>query len=206
MNQRILISLIVIGTIAAIVIGGTVAFFSDTETSTGNTFSAGTLNLTVNDKDGENVVLFNLSNLKPGDQPKGSYKIRNVGSINGYLDIENISFESYENECIEPEQEAGDTSCDTDADQGELDDVLNLRMFLDYNGNGWIDAGEPVFFNGKVKDLPTHFELNELVPANEGIDFVAEIYDWWNTPDDNKAQSDSLIINMTFELAQTTGQ
>ena len=206
MNTKILLSLSVIGAVAAIVIGGTVAYFSDTETSTGNTFTAGTLNLTVNDKDGENVILFNLSNLRPGDQPKGKYTIKNIGSINGYLDIENISFESYENECIEPEIEAGDTTCETGPDQGELDDVLNLRMFLDYNGDGWISTGEPVFFNGKVKDLPTHFELNEPVPANGGVDFVAEIYDWWNTPDDNKAQSDSLVINMTFELAQTTGQ
>jgi len=204
--KKLITSIGIVGVVAAIAIGATVAYFSDTETSTGNTFSAGTLNLTVNDKDGQNVVLFNLSNLRPGNQPEGSYKIKNVGSINGYLDIENISVESYENNCIEPEQEAGDTSCGTGADQGELDDVLNLRMFLDYNGDGYISTGEPVFFNGKVKDLPSHFELNELVPAGGGVDFVAEIYDWWNTSDDNKAQSDSLVINMTFELAQTTGQ
>ena len=201
MNKRILISLSVIGAVAAIVIGGTIAYFSDTETSTGNTFTAGTLNLTVNDKDGENVS-FSFSNLKPGDQPKVNYKIKNVGSIAGYLDIENVSFESNENDLTEPEQEAGDTSTST----GELDDVLNLRMFLDYNGDGWISPGDVVFFDGKIKDLPTHFELNEPVPANGGTDFVAEIYDWWPTSMDNQVQSDSVVINLTFELAQTTDQ
>lgn len=187
---------------------GTFAYFSDTETSTGNTFTAGTLDLTVNDKNGENVQLFNVSNLRPGSQPKGSYRINNIGSINGYLDIESISVESYENGCIEPEIQAGDTSCGTGSDQGELDEQLNLRMFLDYNGDGWISTGEPVFFNGRVNTLPANFELNELVPAGGGVDFVAEIYDWWSGQDidDNLAQSDSLVVNMTFELGQTTGQ
>ena len=205
MTKRILISLAIIGAVSAIVVGVTTAYFSDTETSTGNTFSAGTLNLTMNDKDGENVS-FTFSNLKPGSQPKVKYILKNTGSIDGYLDIENVSFESYENTCYEPEREAGDATCGTGADQGELDDVLNLRMFLDYDGDGWIDTGEPVFFNDKIKNLPDHFELNELIPANGDTDFVAEIYDWWNTSMDNQAQSDSVVINMTFELAQTEGQ
>jgi len=47
MNKKILVSLSVIAAVAAIVVGGTVAFFSDTETSKGNTFTAGTLDLLV---------------------------------------------------------------------------------------------------------------------------------------------------------------
>ena len=49
MNKRILISLSVIGAVAAFAIGGTIAYFSDVETSTGNTFSAGTLDLKIRD-------------------------------------------------------------------------------------------------------------------------------------------------------------
>lgn len=47
MNKRILISLSVIGVVAAIAIGGTVAYFSDTETSTGNLFAAGSIDLMI---------------------------------------------------------------------------------------------------------------------------------------------------------------
>jgi predicted ribosomally synthesized peptide with SipW-like signal peptide len=47
MNKKILISLSVIGAVAAIAVGGTIAYFSDTETSTGNTFTAGSLDLKV---------------------------------------------------------------------------------------------------------------------------------------------------------------
>ena len=47
MNKNILVSLAIIGAVAAIAIGGTVAYFSDTETSTGNTFTAGSIDLKV---------------------------------------------------------------------------------------------------------------------------------------------------------------
>lgn len=47
MNKKILISLSVIGVVAAIGIGATVAYFNDVETSTGNVFTAGTLDLKV---------------------------------------------------------------------------------------------------------------------------------------------------------------
>ncbi|MDP2967530.1 MAG: TasA family protein [bacterium] len=47
MNKKILISLSVIGAVAAIVVGGTIAYFSDVETSTGNTFTAGSIDLKI---------------------------------------------------------------------------------------------------------------------------------------------------------------
>lgn len=47
MNKKIVMNLSVIGAVAAVVIGGTSAFFSDSETSTGNTFTAGAIDLQV---------------------------------------------------------------------------------------------------------------------------------------------------------------
>jgi predicted ribosomally synthesized peptide with SipW-like signal peptide len=47
MNKKIILSLSVIGIVAAIAIGGTVAYFSDTEASTGNILVAGSLDLKV---------------------------------------------------------------------------------------------------------------------------------------------------------------
>lgn len=182
--------------------GATVAYFSDTESSNGNNFTAGTLNLTVNGNDGINTVLFNVSNLRPGSQPTGRYTIRNTGSVAGYLDIENVSFASNENGRIEPEVEAGDASDDT----GELDDVLNLRMYLDNDKDGYYSVGDRMFYNGLVKNIPSHFELDEPVAAGSGVEVVSEVYDWWNTSIDNQAQNDSLVINSTMELSQTAGQ
>jgi len=47
MSKKILISLSVIAGVIALVAGGTIAFFSDTETSSGNTFTAGAIDLKV---------------------------------------------------------------------------------------------------------------------------------------------------------------
>lgn len=47
MNKKIIMSLSVIAAVSAAVIGGTGAFFSDVETSTGNTFTAGAIDLKV---------------------------------------------------------------------------------------------------------------------------------------------------------------
>lgn len=47
MNKKILISLSVIGIVAAIAVGGTIAYFSDTETSEGNILTAGSIDLKV---------------------------------------------------------------------------------------------------------------------------------------------------------------
>ncbi|HBB53974.1 TPA: hypothetical protein DCZ79_00530, partial [Candidatus Nomurabacteria bacterium] len=43
MNKKIIVSLSVVAAVAAITVGATTAFFSDTETSTGNTFTAGAI-------------------------------------------------------------------------------------------------------------------------------------------------------------------
>jgi len=85
MNKKILISLSVIGAVAAIAVGGTIAYFSDTETSTGNTFTAGAIDLKIDSKatyNGNPVLaatwqlkdlmptadkFFNFADVKPGD-------------------------------------------------------------------------------------------------------------------------------------------
>ncbi len=50
MRKKILFSMLAIAISAAVVIGGTTAFFSDTETSTGNTFTAGAIDLKIDHK------------------------------------------------------------------------------------------------------------------------------------------------------------
>ena len=50
MNKKLIISLSIIGAVAAVAIGATVAYFNDVETSTGNIFTAGTMDLKVDHK------------------------------------------------------------------------------------------------------------------------------------------------------------
>ncbi len=189
----------IIATVAMIGTMGLVfAQFNDTETGT-NTFTAGTLDLTIDGLNGT-VATFTASNLAPGSQPKHKYTLANIGSINGYLDIDSVTVQSLENTIWEPEAQAGDVT----SPEGELDNVLNCRLFLDYNGDGWYSAGDVYFYNGLVSGLAAAapFDLDELMPAGGGTDFIVELYDWWNTALDNQAMSDSLVIDIVFSLGQ----
>jgi len=203
--KKIIASLAMITLVGTLAVGATRAYFSDTETSAGNTLSAGTLDLNVDDGN-TNVVKFTVDKMRPGNQPKRKYTLANVGTINGYLDLENIAVTSYENVCIDPEMDAGDTTCgDPGMGKGELQDVVNLRLFVDYGCDGSISAGDNKFYDGLVNALPGNFELNE--PINTGNKVcIGAIFDWWPTANDDLAQSDSMVFDMTFELAQTTGQ
>ena len=51
--KKILLSVLTIALVAVVAAGATQALFSDTEESTGNTFTAGTLDLKVNGQDGQ---------------------------------------------------------------------------------------------------------------------------------------------------------
>jgi len=62
--------------------GGAFAYFSDTETSTGNTFTAGTLDLTLGETGGAPIT---LNNMKPGDTASGTMTVTNVGTLAGSL-------------------------------------------------------------------------------------------------------------------------
>jgi predicted ribosomally synthesized peptide with SipW-like signal peptide len=197
MNKKILASVLVIGMLALAIGWGTYAYFSDTEKSSGNVFTAGSLDLKLDGGD-VNVVKFNVANMRPGDQPKGTFNLTNAGSITGYLDLVNINVTDFENVRIEPEIEAGDTSDDV----GELSSVVNLRLFVDYGKDGWISTGDNVFFNGKVNTLPSSFDLNETINAGQSLHIVA-LFDWWSTAIDDQAQTDSFVLDIGFKLSQT---
>src|SRR3990167_37952 len=65
-NSRILLSIAAIVTAVAIVSVATFAFFSDTETSEDNNFTAGRLDLLVNGQNDPEAIVF-FEDLKPGD-------------------------------------------------------------------------------------------------------------------------------------------
>src|SRR3990167_1114159 len=87
MNRKIAVSALTIFAVAAAVVGATTAFFSDTETSTGNTFVAGAIDLLIDNEsynwNGEEIVyngelswtwadltdelFFDFEDIKPGD-------------------------------------------------------------------------------------------------------------------------------------------
>jgi predicted ribosomally synthesized peptide with SipW-like signal peptide len=194
--RKLFLSLAVIGITSAIAIGATSAYFSDTETSSANTFTAGTLDLKLNGGDQDVSVTFGGMN-PVHSQPNFGYVLKNAGTIAGKLTINNISVTDAENGILEPEAAAGDV---TDS-VGELSSVLNIRIWVDINSDGYISAGEPMLYNGLMKNLPS--SLDTGVTLNGGNQTrIAAVVDWWATANDNLAQSDSSVLDMTFTLTQ----
>jgi len=154
--KKILTSLSIIGLVAAMAISATMSYFNDTETSTGNTFTAGSIDLKIDlqcpgggcnfslrDLNGESF--FHEYDIKPGDT--GEVTISwHVTSNDAWGRIRLADLIDYENDCNEPEGDV-DTSCgDPGLGEGELDDYLEFTFWMDegeiagwdcpYNENG----------------------------------------------------------------------
>ena len=85
--KTILMSVMAIAIVVGLVGVGTFAYFSDTETSTGNTFTAGTLDLAVGDPEDPGVfqnpwesVEIVVTDMKPSETHYAKETLKNVGN------------------------------------------------------------------------------------------------------------------------------
>ena len=170
---------------------GTWAYFQDTETSTGNVFAAGTLDLKTNDVDGVTQTLY-ASNLKPGDNVSGSITLKNSGSVAGSsLDLA-FSYVGSDNSFnLVP------MSADATAAQMELTTLnygssnLLTSVNENYNGNGYKD----------VEDLKNANLAGQTgIDASDTKDFTITVQFRGDAGHD--FQSDGINITMTFTLNQ----
>jgi len=85
--KKIILSLSIIGAVTAIIVGGSVAYFSDTATSTSNSFHSGTLDLKLSDASGSTYSdsitgTFDVSDMAPGvTETTGTVRLKNTGSV-----------------------------------------------------------------------------------------------------------------------------
>lgn len=202
MNKKILISLSVIGVVSVIAIGGTIAYYNDTETSSGNAFLAGTLNLKV-DNDDPTARFYSAEDIKPGYEDKDIWELRNTGSLDGYLHITFANLVNDEMGCPEPEQnEGGDTTCDNPGEgQGELAENLDILIYLDENTNEDFDLGiDTLIYQGKVRGILQGDLFNYKLNSGDEKDFIMEMK--VDSSVGNIIQSDKAGYDINFELTQ----
>ncbi len=192
-------ALLVIGMVG----GGTWAYFSDTETSTENTFTAGTLNLELTDDvdDGTDseTQTWVFADMKPGDSGGDMLTVQNTGSIAGYIDLSSISVTDAEGTNPESETAGGNG----------LSDLLTVHMFWDVDGNGAYDVGDGdsdiygtsgtyAQFSGMAASYDEDYSL-----AGSGTIYLSLNYQWTSSANDNDAQGDITTWTFTVELDQT---
>jgi len=200
-KKRILMSLMTIALVGALVGGGVYAYFSDTETSTGNTFTAGTLDLNL-DGGNTNVVKFTVSDVKPGDSNGGTWTVANVGNIAGYLDLESCNVTEAIGVTTDPELADEPTLSDTT----QLGNYLMVHIFVDTNNNGSWDSGETDILGTNaapvaINTIAASYGLNISLAASGGTNYITLR---WSvaTATGNRIQGDSVTLNITFELQQ----
>lgn len=156
--KNIITSLSILAVAAVVVVGATAAFFNDTETSTGNIFTAGSIDLRVDSfgatRNGVSVQgsswfpavdlteekFFNFGDVKPGDYFGRNLSLH-VDSNPAWVCLLARNVKDDGNGLTDPEQEANDPS-DGDG-QGELAQNLHMLAWLDSNANGQHNVNEP---------------------------------------------------------------
>ena len=169
------------------------ALFSDTESSSGNTVQAGTLELSFNSGGS-----FNFStSLAPTESTQDSVTLVNGGSVTGSVDVD-VSYS---------ESDGGTSSPDMTAQ--EVAQNLNV-LTLDYGGTNLLN-GQNLPANPTLHDLAnndqsesgTNNDLVNLSDPGAGTDFTVEL-ELANVGDD--FQADGVAITFAFDLNQTDGQ
>jgi predicted ribosomally synthesized peptide with SipW-like signal peptide len=224
MNTRILSSVLIIGLVSLVIGGATLAYFSDTETSTGNRFAAGSIDLKIDydcyynkEVDQEpncgtwaltdltSEKFFDFNDVKPGDYGEGTVSLH-VYDNDAYLCFYIYPMEDDDNSCVDPEVEAGDTTCG--AGEGELDDNLVFRIWQDDGDNIW-QVEEPflTYCDGDewcyLSDINPAGEVWNLGEMETSTDYYIGIE--WNMPTEtgNMVQGDSWSANVEFYAEQT---
>jgi predicted ribosomally synthesized peptide with SipW-like signal peptide len=189
--------LILVALVAAGV--GSFAYFTATRTAEDNTFTAGTLDLSVT---GENSIAnepFIIENMGANANLDGSatWTIENTASLPGRLLVRIVDLENFENGCNDQE-ESVEPAC-ADDNLGEFGGVVNAVIALDgidqvsstlatndleVMGDDWNDLVLPVIMNpGDTHEITFHWATDENAYGNE-------------------IQSDSVRFDLVIQLIQ----
>lgn len=168
--------------------GSAFAYFQDTETSTGNTFTAGTLDLKIQDGgqlwgDGITVAEWSMSNMAPGSPTTewGKVSLRNDGSIAAHHVAISYSYTATEGAPI------GDPdNVDTSADPDSFAKYVEITK-IEYYDTGWkITITQPGAYS-VTGTLPAGYPIAAAdwqIIDLDGISGIS-LYDMENDPLDN---------------------
>lgn len=212
--KKIIISLGIIGVVAAAVISGTIAYFSDTETATGNTFTAGTIDIAVN---GENpwsqTNQYVFEDMKPSQVEYSNFTINNVGTnpVNIWKRVKNVTVVENginEPECIAYQGTWNGSSCSFTGDAiNNLDSVITYDLSVKLKNASDVVVWEQTLYNmdktiAEIKDGSGTFL--GMIPEDWSMD-VVESYHMKGEEAGNQYQSDKMTFDIELFAEQLRG-
>jgi len=232
MNKKIILSIAIIGVVAAIAIGGTVAYFSDTETSVGNTFTAGTIDISV-DNMNPWTETFALADMKPTYTDYINFTIQNKGSDPNPVDVwKTLKVTNEETGAVsepecndqsgawtpDPSQPNGGTCVfGSNGDNNNLSGAIIYDLKVEvYDANNQKVWWQTIYVDTDKKSLDDVYGTNGtygpngdvnvylgMIPAN-GYMKVMQSYHLSDTTD-NWAQGDKMTFDISLKAQQITG-
>jgi predicted ribosomally synthesized peptide with SipW-like signal peptide len=221
--KKVLVSLMIIALISALIGGGIYAVFSDVESSTGNTFTAGTLNLVPTTSGAGPVGKYSVTaggdgingnvvfdRLAPGDSGSITWTLQNNGNLDGILTMAAIlTFE--ENGSNEPESAVG---VNNGGGNGDMDEYVGVRLrrngtYILGDASNYVPfSGLAAVFNAESQSLAASGTLTYVLEWQIASDVRGAGVDGeFGTGDDvqvedNIIQSDKATFDVTFTLTQ----
>jgi len=203
--KAILYSLMVVALVGGMVGGGLFAYFSDVETSSGNTFEAGTIDITV---DGGGVFSNgSQTEFKPCEWGYIELIIKNVGTNPADVYKHIIEAVGEDNGVTEPECEAcggtWDNATGTCAGSYVEDNVTAEDFSFDLTVNDvvWVDPAQEM----PLADvICKYIFLGELAPGDT-MTVIQSLHLMDTGEEQNELQSDILILNEEFVAFQVPG-
>jgi len=217
--KKLLLSILAIFLVIGLVGAGTFAWFQDTETSTGNTFTAGTMDLKVSDWDegfGDGVsATWTMPNMTPGVTTVGPFSVslQNSGSI--AADHVEISFShSIDEQTNPPGQNPVESDTNPNSVAADLAKWIEITSITytdgfsgtltDANGNGFLDLDDLTWAVNAAEGGP----LDNLSPPppNSSGTRTFQMTLKFNAGATNDIQGDILTTTVTFTLNQDSSQ
>lgn len=198
--KKILLSMLAIAAVSMATFQATKALFSDQETSVGNTFTAGTLDLTVDGNNDPEIKNFTLSDMKPGDRFGRKYfTLKNNGSIPG---VPKVCLTNLENT-----ESTGTSEYESDGEPGELG--ANTDLLVDAHGSWLMTSGNKLnTFSDRCwtpadpRDAEFAAQGKDILDPGETMNFGVRLD--IPTSVGNSIQGDSVSFDLEFSLEQTT--
>lgn len=202
--RKILMSLMTIALVGALIGGGVYAYFSDIESSTENTFTAGTLDLELTDANptgtDSETQTWVFTDMKPGDLDGATLTVNSkAGSIDGFIDLSSISVTDDEGTNPESETSGGN----------DLSDLLMVHMFFDVDGDGVYDVGDgdaDIYGTSasyaQFSSMASAYNINYALSGG-GTIYITLSYNWPSSANDNDAQGDITTFTFDVELDQS---
>lgn len=174
-RRRLLGSVATVAGASAATGAGTMAYFSDTSTSSGNVVQAGTLDLTFGQS--QTVPFLDETGITPPDSGSETLDLVNDGSIDGALEVDISGIQS----------------------TGELENYLEIEVRI----GGQPFLSRQSVSNLSTPPIAV-VETQDNVVIQGGGNQMSFTLEWW-LPEStkNKAKGDSVSLDFTFRLTQT---